>query len=76
MTSLPAERLGLSDRGRLQPGLQADITVFDKQAIQSHCTARDPRAYASGIAHVMVNGEFAMRDGARTPNDSGVVLRP
>jgi N-acyl-D-amino-acid deacylase len=76
MTSLPAERLGLSDRGRLQPGLKADITVFDKEAIQSHCTAKDPRAYATGIAHVMVNGEFAMRDGARTPNDSGVVLRP
>jgi N-acyl-D-amino-acid deacylase len=76
MTSLPAERLGLSDRGRLLPGLNADITVFDKDAIQSHCTAKDPRAYASGIAHVMVNGEFAMRDGARTAHDAGVVLRP
>ena len=76
LTSLPAERLGLHDRGRLQPGLKADITVFDKQAVQSHCSAKEPRAYATGIAHVLVNGKFAMRDGARTPTDGGKVLRP
>ena len=76
MTSLPAERLGLSDRGRLQSGLKADITVFDKAAIQSECTIKNPRAYASGITHVLVNGQFAMRDSQRTPNDAGTVLRP
>lgn len=76
MTSLPAERLGLSDRGIIRPGLKADITVFDSAAIQSHCTARDPRAYATGIAHVMVNGVFGMRDGQRTADDGGAVLRP
>lgn len=76
MTTLPAERLGLTDRGRLQAGLQADITVFDKATVRSHCSAKDPRAYATGIAHVLVNGQFAMRDGARTETDSGCVLRP
>lgn len=76
MTALPAERLGLIDRGRLRPGLKADITVFDKAAIQSQCTIKDPRAYASGIEHVVVNGRFAMRDGARTDVDAGEVLRP
>jgi N-acyl-D-amino-acid deacylase len=76
LTSLPAERLGLADRGRLLPGLKADITVFDKSSIQSHCTMKDPRAYASGIAHVLVNGQFAMRDYERTPVDAGEVLRP
>jgi N-acyl-D-amino-acid deacylase len=76
MTKLPAERLGLNDRGQLRAGLKADITVFDKTKIQSHCTMKDPRAYASGIAHVLVNGQFAMRDFARTDVDAGAVLRP
>ena len=76
MTSLPAQRLGLSQRGMLRAGLQADITVFDKSAIASHCTVNNPRAYASGIVHVLVNGGFAMRNGSRTKSDSGHVLRP
>ena len=76
MTSLPAQRLGLPDRGLLQPGLSADVTVFDKSTIRSRCTIKEPRVYASGIAHVLVNGQFAMRDGARTEVDNGSVLRP
>ena len=76
MTSLPAQRLGMGDRGLLQPGLAADVTVFDKAAIRSRCTIKEPRAYASGIVHVLVNGRFAMRDGARTEVDNGAVLRP
>ena len=76
MTSLPAQRLGLPDRGLLQPGLAADVTVFDKSTIRSRCTIKEPRVYASGIVHVLVNGRFAMRDGARTEVDNGSVLRP
>ena len=76
MTSLPAERLGLPGRGLLQPGLAADVTVFDKSTIRSRCTIKEPRNYASGIVHVLVNGRFAMRDGARTEVDNGSVLRP
>ena len=76
ITALPAERLGLGDRGRLQRGLAADVTVFDKSAIESRCTIREPRAYAGGIVHVLVNGRFAMRDGVRTDVDNGSVLRP
>ena len=76
MTSLPAQRLGVDDRGLLQPGLAADITVFDKATVRSQCTIKEPRAYASGIVHVLVNGRFAMRDGARTEMDAGSVLRP
>ena len=76
LTSLPAERLGLTDRGRLQAGLKADITVFDKAAIASHCTTKTPHAYASGIAHVLVNGGFAFKDGQRLNCDHGRVLRP
>ena len=76
MTSLPAERLGIRDRGRLQPGLKADITVFDRAKIESRCTVENPREYATGIDHVLVNGRLAMRDGARTEDDGGEVLRP
>ena len=76
MTSLPAERLGLRDRGLLRPGLAADVTVFDKETIRSRCTIKEPRVYASGIVHVLVNGRFAMRDGARMEVDNGTVLRP
>ncbi len=76
ITALPAERLGLNDRGRLQRGLAADVTVFDRNAIESRCTIREPRTYAGGIVHVLVNGRFAMRYGARTDLDNGAVLRP
>ena len=76
MTSLPAERVGIRDRGRLQPGLKADITVFDRARIESRCTMKKPREYATGIDHVLVNGRLAMRDGVRTQDDGGEVLRP
>ncbi|HIC82157.1 MAG TPA: D-aminoacylase [Kiloniellaceae bacterium] len=76
LTALPANRLGLRDRGRLIDGNFADITVFDAAGIASHFDLTEPRRYASGIAHVLVNGRFAMRDGARTEVDSGTVLRP
>jgi len=76
LTALPAERLGLADRGRLRAGLRADVTVFDKASVRSRCSARAPREYATGIAHVLVNGRFAMRAGNRTDNDAGRVLRP
>ena len=75
LTSLPAARLGVADRGRIAPGHWADVTVFDADQVASHCTVAQPRAYATGIAHVLVNGRFAMRDGARTDEDAGVVLR-
>ncbi len=75
LTALPASRLGLTDRGTLTPGHFADVTVFDAEAIASHCTVAEPRRYASGIAHVLVNGQPAFRDGVRTETDAGRVLR-
>ncbi len=75
LTALPAARLGVSDRGRIETGACADITVFDAEAIASHCDVANPRRYATGIAHVLVNGGIAMRDGTRTEVDSGRVLR-
>lgn len=76
ITSLPADRLGVTDRGRLVEGAWADVTVFDPEVIESHCDVNNPRIYATGIAHVLVNGEIAMRGGVRTEVDNGMVLRP
>lgn len=75
LTSLPAARLGISDRGTLKKGAWADITVFDADLIASHCDVSEPRRFATGVAHVLVNGVFSMLDGARTPHDAGRVLR-
>ena len=75
LTALPASRLGIGDRGRIEVGAHADIAVFDADAIESHFEIAEPRRYATGIAHVLVNGGIAMRDGSRTEVDSGRVLR-
>ena len=75
ITSLPAARLGIGDRGLLRPGYRADICVFDPAGIASHCDARNPRRYATGIAHVLVNGRLSMRGGERTEVNAGEVLR-
>ena len=75
ITSIPAQRLGLKNRGELKLGYHADVCVFDQANIVSNVTARDPRRYASGIAHVLVNGKLSMRDGVRTLINGGEVVR-
>ena len=75
LTSIPAARLGLKNRGLLRPGYAADICVFDPANIASNATARHPRRYASGIAHVLVNGQMSMRNGQRTEVNAGQVVR-
>lgn len=75
ITSLPASRVGLKQRGCLRPGYWADITVFAPDLIESRFTARQPRQYPGGIVHVLVNGELAMKDGQRTDSNAGHVLR-
>ncbi len=75
LTSIPADRLGLEKRGRLQVGYHADICVFDSASITSNATARHPRRYASGIAHVLVNGQLSMHNGKRTGLNAGQVVR-
>ncbi len=75
ITSIPAQRLGLKGRGKLQPGYAADICVFDQANIASNATAKNPRRYASGIAHVLVNGQVSMLNGQRTDVNAGQVVR-
>jgi N-acyl-D-aspartate/D-glutamate deacylase len=56
MTSLPARRMGLSDRGLLRPGMAADVVVFDPEKIRDVATFEEPNVYSEGIEHVVVNG--------------------
>ena len=75
MTSLPAQRLRLADRGTLAVGMKADITVFDPALVQDNATFDDPHRFPSGIAHVVVNGRLAQEGGVQTDILSGRVLR-
>lgn len=62
-TSLPARIMGLPDRGEIRVGNWADLVVFDMATITDEATFFEPHQHASGIDHVIVNGEFAMKDG-------------
>jgi N-acyl-D-aspartate/D-glutamate deacylase len=66
ITSLPAERVRLHDRGSLRVGAFADMTVFDPAEIGERGTLLDPEP-AGGIPHVFVNGEPVVRDGTYDP---------
>lgn len=75
MTSLPAQRLGWSERGRLSPGAIADITVFSPTQIRERATFVAPHALASGVELVFVSGTLAWQDGQPTGSRTGNVLR-
>ncbi|MDE2127858.1 MAG: D-aminoacylase [Armatimonadetes bacterium] len=75
MTSLPADRLGLKDRGRIAPGYFADITVYDSAIISDLATYDEPHQYAQGISMVLVNGRPALEQGNLTGTRAGSVLR-
>jgi len=75
MTSLPAARLGLRDRGRLADGLAADIVVFDPATVRSNATYDEPRRFPDGIEHVVVNGQLVVDTGRHTGATPGRALR-
>lgn len=56
MTSMPARRLGLSNRGRLAPGMKADLLIFDKNKFTDKATWENPRQLSQGLNRVFVNG--------------------
>jgi N-acyl-D-amino-acid deacylase len=66
LTSMPAENLRLTDRGRVAPGYFADLAVFDPATIADRATYDQPHQYAEGMRHVFVNGVQALRDGEPT----------
>jgi N-acyl-D-amino-acid deacylase len=75
LTSLPADVLSLTDRGRLRQGAYADIVIFDPKTIQDHSTYAKPMQYATGVTDVLINGKLALRDGEPTGNLPGRILR-
>ncbi len=76
MTSAPALRLGLKDRGLLREGYKADITVFDPAKVKDEATFIDPHQFASGIPYVIVNGTVVIDEGEHTGALPGVALKP
>jgi N-acyl-D-amino-acid deacylase len=75
MTSKAADRVRLTDRGVLRPGMMADITIFDPAAIRDLSTYEDPKHYSVGIRHVFVNGRRVVADGRITDERPGRPLR-
>lgn len=75
MTSAPAQRLGLADRGVLRTGAIADVVVFDPATIIDHATFAEPHQYATGVLQVFVAGAWALRDGEPTGVRAGRALR-
>jgi N-acyl-D-amino-acid deacylase len=75
MTSLPASRVGLRDRGWIAPGLAADVVVFDPATVEDRATFADPFQYPIGIKAVLVNGGVALLDDSRGENRNGRPLR-
>jgi dihydroorotase/N-acyl-D-amino-acid deacylase len=67
MTSLAAQRVGLSDRGLLKPGMFADITIFDPATIIDRSTYEEPAQLATGVSYVFVDG-IPVMDGGRLTN--------
>lgn len=75
LTSLPADNLGLQDRGRITPGHFADLAVFDPASVQDHATYELPHRYATGVRHVFVNGVQVLENGEPTGALPGRVVR-
>jgi len=74
MTGFPAANLKLDRRGLLRAGHFADVTVFDPASIRDHATYAEPHQYATGVAHVLVNGTPVLRDAEHTGARPGRVV--
>jgi len=75
LTHLPASNWKLKDRGCIDAGCYADVVVFDPATIRDNATFDDPRQYATGVAHVLVNGVRVLEDGDHTGATPGRVVR-
>jgi N-acyl-D-amino-acid deacylase len=75
MTSVAANEVLLYDRGRISPGLPADLVIFDPERITDRATLAEPTRSSEGVRHVIVNGQVVLRDGNYTGARPGRVLR-
>ncbi|MDA0264945.1 MAG: D-aminoacylase [Chloroflexi bacterium] len=75
MTALPAQRLGLQDRGILRDGMKADVVVFNPDTVEAKATFEDPKQYPVGIYYVIVNGKLVIDNGTHTGALPGRALK-
>lgn len=75
MTSFPAQRIGIPDRGLLRDGFRADIVVFDKHNVKTRATKKNPKVYPEGIPYVIVNGKVVIDEGRHSGEFPGRALR-
>lgn len=75
MTSLPARIIGLNNKGLIRPGMDADLVAFDPHTVGSPATYDDPRQFPDGMPHVLINGEFVVRNHKHTKRTPGTVIR-
>jgi len=67
ITSVPARRYGLRDRGTIATGMAADLVVFDPATVRDRATYEQPRLLAEGVRHVFVNGRLVLREAGLVP---------
>ena len=75
MTSLPAQKFQLKNRGILREGFAGDIVVFDEQKVQDLSTYDQPHQYAAGFKYVIVNGQLTVEEGKHNGTRAGATLR-
>ena len=74
MTSLPAMKFNLKDRGLIKEGMAADVVIFDEKQVEDKSTFEKPHAYSTGFSYVIVNGVLVVDEGRHTGARSGSVL--
>jgi N-acyl-D-amino-acid deacylase len=75
MTSLPAQKFDLRDRGLLREGMAADIVIFDEQKVTDQSTYEKPHQYSTGFRYVIVNGQITIAEGKHNDVRAGKALR-
>jgi N-acyl-D-aspartate/D-glutamate deacylase len=75
MTSAPAARFGFRDRGRIEPGMKADVVIFDPSRVLDTATTKSPESKPVGIPTVLVNGTPVLVNGSFTGAHPGLALR-
>lgn len=74
MTSLPAQKFQLRDRGLLKEGMAADIVIFDEKKVEDQATYKNPHAYSKGFQYVLVNGQLTVNEGTHVGTRAGRAL--